>query len=144
MIAIIGILTTIGIGNFQTARLKARDVQRKADLTTIAKSIEAYASDYKSYPNSDGSGKIICIAPNTICDFGAPLVDANSTVYAAKLPTDPTPANNGYYYESDGTSYTIYATLENSLDPALVDPTTLNKTCNSLPCNYSLKSPNQI
>ena len=35
--AILAILSTIGFGNFQTARVKARDAKRKTDLAAVAK-----------------------------------------------------------------------------------------------------------
>ncbi len=133
--AILGILATIGFGNFQSARLKAADAKKKSDLTTIAKSLEAYVNDHRSYPLSS-NGKIVCAPPNTVCDWGAPFTDG-TTIYAATLPS-PTTA---YVYESSGDSYTLYTRLENENDPAVTtfDPAV---ACGAVDCNYKLTSSN--
>lgn len=133
--AILGILATIGFGNFKSARLKAADAKKKSDLTTIAKSLEAYVNDHRSYPTSS-NGKIVCESPNTICDWGDPFTDGTTT-YAAKLPEGST----AYVYQSDGTSYTLYTRLENEQDPAIIsiEPAV---TCAGADCNYKITSSN--
>lgn len=133
--AILGILATIGFGNFQTARLKAADAKKKSDLSTIAKSLEAYVNDYRSYPASS-NGKIVCIPPNTICDWGSSFSDG-TTIYAANLPIPST----DYVYVSNGTSYTLYTRLENQQDPAIItiDPPV---SCAGTDCNYKITSSN--
>lgn len=143
VIVIIGILATIGIGNFASARVKARDAKRKNDLQTIAKSLEAYANDHRNYPRSS-SGKIICIdASNTICDWGTPFqdtLDGSGALYTASLPKDTSDPNHYYFYESSGVSYTIYAYLENERDPSAV--TIPGSDCGDSECNYKLTSSN--
>lgn len=133
--AILGILATIGFGNFKSARLKAADAKKKSDLTTIAKSLEAYVNDHRSYPTSS-NGKIVCVSPNTICDWGDPFTDGTTT-YAAKLPEGST----AYVYQSNGTSYTLYTRLENEQDPAIIsiEPAV---TCAGADCNYKITSSN--
>lgn len=133
--AILGILATLGFGNFKNAKLKAADAKKKSDLTTIAKSLEAYVNDHRSYPISS-NGRIVCITPNTTCDWGEPFSDG-STTYAATLP-EPT---TEYIYNSDGTSYTIYTRLENDQDPSVtvITPTVL---CGNAECNYKITSSN--
>lgn len=132
--AILGILATIGFGNFQSARLKAADAKKKSDLTTIAKSLEAYVNDHRRYPNSS-NGQIVCVDPNTTCAWGDPFTDG-TTIYAATLPT-PTTA---YVYVSDGSSYTLYTRLENLQDPAIVILDDVD--CGTAPCNYKITSSN--
>lgn len=130
--AILGILATIGFGNFQSARLKAADAKKKADLTTIAKSLEAYVNDHRSYPDETSSGEIAC---TPACPWGSAFTDG-TTIYAAALPI-PTTA---YVYESDGSSYTLYTRLENDQDPAA---TPLAGTdCGGELCNYKINSSN--
>lgn len=133
--AILGILATIGFGNFQSTRIKAADAKKKSDLSTIAKSLEAYVNDHRSYPTSI-NGKIVCIAPNTICDWGDTFTDGNS-IYAAKLPV---PSTN-YIYESNGTSFSLYTRLENDQDPSII---TINPevSCGDANCNYKITSSN--
>lgn len=138
--AILAILSTLGMANFQSTRIKARDISRKADLQTIAKSLEAYVNDHHTYPLSTGNGEILC--GSSTCSWGSPFTDDNGTIYATELPDDETAAN--YYYSSNGTSYTIYAKLENNNDSAL--DSTITQTCGSseLVCNYQIKSSNQL
>lgn len=138
VMAILGILSAVGIGNFTSAQLKSRDLERKSDLATIAKGLEAYANDHRSYPSSDLNNKIIC-QPNTstTCNWDNPFTDG-ITLYVAKLPKDP---KADYQYISTGTSFTIYAHLENTNDPDLI---TLAPpvNCGALLCNYKLSSSN--
>lgn len=134
--AILGILATLGFGNFQSARLKALDAKRKSDLSTIAKSLEAYVNDHRQYPSSNGNGEILCQGA-AACSWGSQFSDG-TTLYAATLPTDP--GSNAYRYVSTNTSFTLYARLSNPNDPAIVDysPT----MCGSLACNYKITSSN--
>ena len=50
VIAIIGILISIGLTAFSRAQTQARDGQRKADLQNIGGALEQYYSDYNVYP----------------------------------------------------------------------------------------------
>ncbi len=140
VIAILSILSTIGVANFQSARIKARDVGRKSDLQSISKSLEAYVNDHRSYPLSNGDGKIICKSGSTICNWGAEFSDDNGTIYSATLPSD----SGGYTYwysSSTGSSYTLYAHIENDNDPAINN--TITQTCGGeILCNYKVTSSN--
>lgn len=138
--AILGILTVIGIGNFQNTRIKARDITRKSDILAISKSLEAYVNDHRAYPLSD-NGQLVCEPPNTTCDFGDSFQDPNGTLYMAKLPQDPV-ISNTYVYISNGTTYTIYAALENTQDQDL--DKSITELCGGAICNYQLKSSNQL
>lgn len=135
--AILAILSTIGFANFTTTRIKARDVKRKSDLSAIAKGLEAYVNDHRAYPLSDSNGKIVCLSDGTICDWGTPFSDGQST-YVAILPEDS--AGSSYIYSSSGASYTLYTRLENSNDPDLVSGLSVN--CGSIACNYKVSSSN--
>lgn len=142
VIAILSVLSTLGLANFQSTRIKARDLSRKSDLQTIAKSLEAYVNDHRAYPLGDSSGKIICksTAP-TECDWGESFTDDNGTIYAVQLPADA--AGFSYWYaSSDGTDYRLYAHLENTEDGDL-DPS-ITQTCGSSTalCNYQITSSN--
>jgi general secretion pathway protein G len=139
VIAILGILSTMGVGNFTTSRIKARDLARKSDLATIAKSLEAYVNDHRGYPLSDTNGKIVCLADGTICNWGSPFVDDQGTIYVAKLPDT---SNGNYSYKSDGKTYTLYARLDNVNDPA-IQTITPAVSCGALSCNYKISSTNQ-
>ena len=136
VIAILGILATIGLSNFQTARIKALDAQRKSDLATVAKSLEAYVNDHQAYPPSNGSNEIECQG-TTVCAWGTPFTDG-ATTYTAALPTDP--SGYTYQYISTGTGFTLYAYLQNDKDPAV--NTNITQSCGAATCNYKVTSSN--
>lgn len=140
VMAILGILATIGFGNFTNSRIKAKDVARKSDLQTIAKSLEAYANDYRTYPDSSVTGNIM--VEGSEIAWGDAFRDTN-TIYASKLPLDPGGYN--YLYVKTATGYYLYAHLENSQDPALTSPPfTPISGCGGTgeSCNYRISSSN--
>jgi len=134
--AILGVLSTIGFANFTSARIKAADIKKKTDLTTIAKSLEAYVNDHHTYPNSI-DGKIVCEPPNGVCDWGEPFADSNGTIYVAALPE---PSGTEYIYTKTGNSFVLYTHLDNENDPSL--DTSITKSCGSKTCNYKITSSN--
>lgn len=104
VIAIIGILTTLLMVNFIGIRQRARDAERKSDLRQIQAALELYRADTSDYPSS----------PLPAC--GTSFAN-NGVTYMQKLPCDP--INSGdfkYTYTSTGTTYVIYACLENVND----------------------------
>ena len=139
--AILAVLSTLGLSNFQSARIKARDLSRKSDLQTISKSLEAYVNDHHSYPLST-NGKIICKTGQIICNWGDAFTDDKGTIYTSTLPEDQ--AGASYYYESTGTSYILYARLENTNDSAI--DSSITQTCGSSTyvCNYKVQSSNNL
>ncbi|MDP3954930.1 MAG: type II secretion system protein [bacterium] len=129
VMAIIGILAIVSFANFQTSQIKARDAERKANLHQIANSMEAYMNDHASYPNAsggkikacaDGGGICKATANATPCEWtgvsSREFCDENNTVYMKEVPSDPTGAPV-FCYESTGSSFKIYARLENQNDP---------------------------
>lgn len=136
VMAILGILATIGFGNFLSSRVKAKDVTRKSDLQTIAKSLEAYANDYRAYPSSSATGKIMVAGSNI--EWGSAFKDTNTT-YISKLPSDP--GGYTYFYQKSGTGYYIYAYLENTQDPAITTFTPA-VSCGNANCNFRISSSN--
>jgi general secretion pathway protein G len=113
VIAIIGVLSTLLMANFIGVRQRARDAQRKSDLRQIQAALEIYRSDNGSYPAiGGGNGQL---SSNGSCK--ASLTDTNVTAtYMKSIPCDPTGPNVSYTYLGGGTSYTLYACLENSSD----------------------------
>jgi len=110
-LTILGILATIGLGQYHTSQAKARDAQRKADLDNIARALEMYYNDHQSYPLSeDGKIKV----GSTTIEWGESFEDASS-IYMKKLPQDPL-SDQSYCYVSDGGYFKLYAKLENTHD----------------------------
>lgn len=105
VIAIIGILAAMVLVSLTGFRARARDATRKSDLRQVKTALEAYRADQK--PES------YVVASNWTA-LGTALVPT----YIAKLPNDPLGGTSTYTYTStDGKSYTMTATLENTKDP---------------------------
>jgi general secretion pathway protein G len=79
VISIIGILSTIVLGQLNTARAKARDATRFLDMKTLINALELYKSDNGKYPYAP-------LRFSTSANFLKPLVDGK---YLPKYPTDP-------------------------------------------------------
>lgn len=128
VMSLIAVLATAIWGNFFTSLTKSRDSRRKQDLDAISKSLELYYNDNKAYP-----------LPTLIVWGSAFLNPNNSTVvYMQKVPADPVSPSSVYCYSSDGSSYKIYANLENTNDSKII-PTV---TCVGVNYNYGISSPN--
>lgn len=98
VIAIIGILATLAVVSLQSARARARDSKRVADVKQMQTALELYFNDNNSYPSDISSG-----------------IGTGSDAYMAIKPTAPTPADGGcptppaytYNQTATGSSYTI-------------------------------------
>lgn len=138
---LLGIVGVMGVMAFMPSMEKARDGKRKADLSNIAKVLEAYHTDYGRYPASDnGTIKACGASQSTGCAWGAAMVDDKGTVYMAKLPDDPKAFAYHYLADADGTWYVLLARLENELDPARVMTTAVPGTP-AQPGVYTLTTP---
>lgn len=147
VMVIIGVIAVLGISNFQSSQLKARDTARKSDLRQITTALEAYYNDYGSYP-LDINGEIAGCVGGTACSWGQPFVDDNGTTYMVALPIESRD-NSSYYYSSiDGRSFQLYARFENTLDQLVpkngsdVPQVYSGTDCGDLTCNYGVSSSN--
>lgn len=94
VIAIIGLLASIVLVALNSARLKARDAKRLADMRQIQSALELYFNDNNSYPTCGG---------NPVCSsngYAGNISTLLSSAYISSMPADPlnTPAQYGYYY----------------------------------------------
>lgn len=107
VIAIIAILAVLIILNLSIARKKARDAQRKSDLSQIQIALENYADDNGVYPS--GTSVSNCAATSTTCIFAksGPLGSI-----LTKHITDPLSGRTYTYAPSGSTNYTLCATVE--------------------------------
>ncbi len=155
VIVILGILVSIGTFAFQSSQQKSRDSRRKADLDQVTRALEMYENDNGGYPvggtTGVDSGKIIGCGdtPKIACSWGSIFSNTTKATYMIKLPKDPKSDVTGYYYESVGKGYRLYARLENSNDTSI--PTTGSKEYNqncgvgsTIYCNYVLSSPSVV
>jgi prepilin-type N-terminal cleavage/methylation domain-containing protein len=108
VIAIIGVLATLIMSNFNSARERARDVQRKSDLDQIKKALRMGYNDNNAYPLS--------------FTFGIDYVSTNGQViYMKSVPRDPSWTAVGdpvyvYTVKDSGQGFCLSATLENKSD----------------------------
>ncbi len=96
VIAIIGILATLVLTNFQGAQAKGRDTVRKNDINSLYQKLEEYHNEKGGYP--DGT-LVASLFPGI--DAGA-LTDAEGTTIASSFATgtttpNPTVGNTGEY-----------------------------------------------
>lgn len=144
--AIVMILSVIGITSFTIATVKSRDTQRKGDINQIVKALESFNQDMNRYPISS-SGAMQCFdVVNKACDTKLYATIGGVRTDYIKIPSDPTNGRS-YYYVSDGATFALYGAIENESDKdLLIDPLT-NKpyvdpwgiSCGSgIPCNYQV------
>jgi type II secretion system protein G len=144
VIAIIGILASIGLASFNSSQMKSRDAKRKSDFQQLANALELYYNDKGQYPASDASGNILgCKAGATdTCTWGSLTVPFSNTttgtIYMVRLPADP--SSTYYFYVSTGTTYKLYARLENTQDKSIIST---GVSCgSSINCNFGISSSN--
>jgi type II secretion system protein G len=132
VITVIGILTTLAVTNFSSARSRARDLKRKSDLRNAKAALRLYYNDFQTYPAAS-SGRIAGCGSGgtTACSWGSAFTAVST--YMNQLPQDP--LNTGSYVytyaqTSSGEGFTITAVLENASD---ADSTTSQTRCGVTP-----------
>jgi type II secretion system protein G len=129
VISIIGILIGLSVFGLQGARESSRDARRKSDLEMIRSGLEIYKADCDVYPTT--------ISTTLIGDGSVSSCEASNT-YIQTIPSDPLSPESSYIYSSDGVSYRICATLEQTPSPAV--DTTGCGSCTTA-CNYKVTNP---
>jgi prepilin-type N-terminal cleavage/methylation domain-containing protein len=103
VVAIIGLLATLSVVAFNTARAKARDTKRVGDIKQIQTALALYYADNNGYPLTS---EIVV----------GSAIGTNSIIYMNKVPAPPLPSNDGvcpsgatsYVYDSANTNtYTL-------------------------------------
>jgi len=119
VITIIAILATLIFVNVASARKKARDAKRKADLKNIQTALELFNEDNKGvYPATGGAwyGEPGCGLSTPSNGYIPDLAPS----YVNKLPSDPVKVSSGhcYAYRSDGANYKLqtWQTVETPID----------------------------
>lgn len=137
VMAILGILATVGLASFRSSQIKGRDAQRKNDFGQLQRALEAYFNDKGLYPLTDDFPSAGAPWQDTLPSGGA------GTLYIKEIPSDP--AAFSYEYESDdGSYYKIFAFLENERDRDIEGCSAVtDNNCNSgTSCNYGVSSAN--
>ncbi len=108
-------LTGLLSGNFSNFEEKARDTQRKSDLSLIKSALELYKGDHGSYPSTNGE-------VTRSNDLLGPLKVLMSQGYLSTLPVDPEDPTSWYGYQSsDGTSNELWSIIEDETDTTAED-----------------------
>ena len=121
--------------NFNAARERARDVQRKSDTDQIKKALRMYYNDMTLYPETGGSNKIkACGNPATTTFEWGSAFTCGSMTYMKLLPHDPGWKQAGdpdyqYTQASSGQDFCLWATLENKSDGDIAKSKTRCPNC---------------
>ncbi|MBI2053312.1 MAG: prepilin-type N-terminal cleavage/methylation domain-containing protein [Candidatus Sungbacteria bacterium] len=113
VISIIGLLSSVVLTSVNSARAKARDARRIADLKEMQKALEFYYDSNNAYPSSGGSWRGNCSSYGNygISGSGGYIPDLAPT-YIPVLPVDPKPVGGScYLYNSNGTDYILITHL---------------------------------
>lgn len=123
VITIIGILAVALIPKIANTPSRARDTQRKADLNQIAKGLEAYYSDYGTYPTGTPASRYCVDAISSFSNYfnisdipNDPSGNSGGVSSSITSCTGTTYASAGeYFYKQldSGQHYVIGADLEN-------------------------------
>lgn len=115
VIAIIGILASVVLASLNTAREKARDIQRIANVNQIANAIALYQDDNGGVPPGEDGVEYVNGNPNWIPGL-APK-------YISSVPSDPIDTEtHKFHYSRKGNDYEVISFLEqNGSDAACGD-----------------------
>jgi prepilin-type N-terminal cleavage/methylation domain-containing protein len=143
VIAIIGLLSTIAIVSLTSARSKARDTKRLADIHQITTAMQLYRQDNGNYPDpgalgcTGGSTAYYCLGHGDggscwpgIPYHGCTALDNAMSPYIAKIPDDP--ENNTSYW---GDAYVYLYSGSNSGVVAPFIHWGMDQQTNSTICN---------
>lgn len=109
VMAIMGILTIITVSQFTTAKTKAGDSQRKADLSSVSKALLMYYADYDRFPAT--------IDLTTGGAFTDGTTDPGG-LYMKVMPKENNALNKPYCYwvAADSKSFAVLGQLKNTQD----------------------------
>ncbi|OGH95186.1 MAG: hypothetical protein A2538_03375 [Candidatus Magasanikbacteria bacterium RIFOXYD2_FULL_41_14] len=124
VVAIIGLLSTLAVVALGSARVKARDSKRLADLKQLQTALELFYTDNNEYPTGSGVllGSTAAACLNSTVGWATTGCD---NPYMGLVPVDPKDGNYTYTAASSSSSYTITATLEGNVN-GLQDGVTLS------------------
>ena len=148
VIAVIGILASVVLASLNSARVKARNVRRNADIKQLQSAFALASSDTGALPDSGG----VWYCVSTTCYEGWAGYAQHSTINSflqtamPSFPTDPPGgrAYGGYLYHSaypttlqyDGTTVTAGPVLHWLLEPPYRVGMCGSASVNSVSANY--------
>jgi len=126
VIAIIGILSTLAVVALNSARSKARDAKRVADIKQVQTALELYYNDASSYPTAAGTLGTGSFAALCGVSGGFTASCGTNTVYMGQVPKDPI-ATGLYIYTGGTNTYSITFNLEGAVGDLLTGAHTANQ-----------------
>ncbi len=120
VIAIIGLLASVVLLALGSARVKARDARRVADVRQLASALELYFNDNSTYP---------------VQATAALTIPGLATTYIGAIPVAPLPVETGctatqnsYLYSGTATTYSINFCLAGVTGGTAAGPHTLTQS----------------
>jgi prepilin-type N-terminal cleavage/methylation domain-containing protein len=107
VLAIIGILASVALVGLGPIQRRGRDARRVQDLKQVQSALELFFNKNGCYP---GGGNACGSVPASWAELKAQLQGASIGVN--NIPVDPLSSRDYGYNSTDGTSYVIYADLE--------------------------------
>lgn len=105
VVAIISILTATVLASLSSARSKARDAQRLAEIRQVRTALELYSSENGKYPQIEGISDGVLFPLSGLQATLAPFIKS--------IPVDPLNGFNTYFYvRGSDTTYGITVRLE--------------------------------
>lgn len=119
VIAIIGLLSSVVFASLNSARVKARDARRMADLKAVSTALHLYYDTNGRYPNETAVGG----GPWTD-NFNNMAQQLVSAGFLGAVPKDPSSSATGYaYYKyNDPVAGALLVTSLESISPTMVAP----------------------
>ena len=115
VIAIIGLLSTLAVVALNSARQKARDSKRVADVKQIQTALELYYADLNGYPTAATAVALGAGTYKALCTGGWLASCTTGTTYMGLVPANPTPVTDGGCAAGSGYSYTAAAATSYTL-----------------------------
>ncbi|MDP3994356.1 MAG: prepilin-type N-terminal cleavage/methylation domain-containing protein [bacterium] len=146
VIVILGILSTLVVGNYRSAKSRGNDAKRKSDLKQIAIAVEAFMNDYGTYPAASSNKIVACPyvpgGTSTACTWGTGEFTDGKSVYFREIPADPLSSKQDYFYRRASTNtFQLYTKLENTQDKDIIT-TVYDCGTGANSCNYAVTSSN--
>ena len=117
VVAIVGVLASIGIASFSQAGVTGRDSKRKADIESIRQALVMRRSDAGGYPIQPSG-------PN----IASTVQDALAGYISNPFPTDPK-SGQSYQYRGNATAFCVCAELESRNNSGNAPAFSASPTC---------------
>jgi general secretion pathway protein G len=115
VIAIIGLLSTLAVVSLNSARQKARDAKRVADVKQIQTALELYSQDQNGYPAVAAPGQVLGAGTYACLGSGGFGAAGCANPYMGLIPAAPTPVDTGCTGAQNSYTYTSTASTSYSL-----------------------------